>query len=157
DREVQIGSRLQINDRHRLDLQFSRQTGETRNRGVGGFVLPERASLEDDGRWQFQVSERMLRPTMMNNVRFQVSRRETRREPLRDGFAIDVADAFMSGGGTARSQTEDLSLRLDDILRWSRGTWTLRWEGQAQYRKRRTIDQDNYNGTFEFASLHDYC
>jgi hypothetical protein len=157
EREVEIGSRLQINDRHRLDLQFSRQTGDTRNRGVGGFVLPERASLEDDGRWQFQVSERMLRPTMMNNVRFQVSRRETRREPLRDGFAIDVADAFMSGGGTARSQTEDLSLRLDDNLRWSRGTWTLRWEGQIQYRKRRTIDQDNYNGTFEFASLHDYC
>jgi hypothetical protein len=73
EREVEIGSRLQINDRHRLDLQFSRQTGDTRNRGVGGFVLPERASLEDDGRWQFQVSERMLRPTMMNNVRFQAS------------------------------------------------------------------------------------
>jgi hypothetical protein len=157
DRQVEIGGRLQLNDRHRLDLQFNRQTRDIRNRGVGGFVLPERGSVEEDGRWRLQVSERMLRPTMTNNVRFQISRRDMRREPVRDGFAIDVADAFRSGGGTARSRTDDFSMRLDDNLRWTRGTWTFRWEGRLQYRKRRTIDESNYNGTFEFASLHDYC
>src|SRR5690606_24613423 len=101
-RQVEIGGRLQINDRHRLDMQINRQTRDMRNRGVGGLVLPERASVEEDGRWSFQISERMLRPTLTNNVRFQVNRRDTRREPLLDGCAIDVADAFRSGGGTAR-------------------------------------------------------
>ena len=157
ERDIELGARLQLNARHRVDVQFVHETEDARNQGIGGFRLPERGSNEESGRWRVQVSERMFTPTLNNNIRFQVDHLSSREVPLREGFAIDVADAFMAGGGTSRSSRDDLSLRLDDNLRWTRGTWSFRWEGQLRYQKRRTVDRDNYNGTYEFASLHDYC
>jgi hypothetical protein len=74
-----------------------------------------------------------------------------------DGVAIEVADAFNGGGGTDRSREDDFAVRLDDNLRWERASWNFQWNGRLQYQRRRNVDQDNYNGTFEFASLHDYC
>jgi hypothetical protein len=157
ERELEVGARLQLNANNRVDVRFAVETQESSNSGVGGFRLPERGSAGDDDRWTLQVSERMFSSNLNNNIRFQINQRTSREVPLQEGLAIDVADAFMAGGGTARSNRDDLSLRLDDNLRWTHGTWNFRWAGQLQYRTRRTIDRDNYNGTFEFSSLHDYC
>jgi hypothetical protein len=155
--EVEIGGRIQLNASHRLDVEFARETNESANRGVGGFRLPERGSEERQGEWTLQVRERLFRQNVDNNLRFQVRSRSSREEPLREGFAIDVADAFMSGGGTTRRSSDDLSIRLDDTLRLARGSWNFEMGGHVEYRTRRSVDRDNFNGTFEFASLHDYC
>ena len=157
EREIGIRAQLQINPSHRLDVRFTGGTEEATNRGVGGFSLPERGSDERSGSWSFEVSERMFRQNFNNNIRFQVGHSTSRAVPVRDGVAIDVADAFRGGGGTNRSSDDDFSFRVDDNMRWQRGAWSFQWNGRLQYETQRSIDQDNYNGTFEFASLHDYC
>jgi hypothetical protein len=156
-REVEIGARLQLNARHRLDVDFARDIDNSSNQGVGGFQLPERGSDQIGRNWTFRVSERMFGSNMANNVRFEVSRRTSERTPLRQGFAIDVADAFSGGGSTSWSSSDNLTVRLDESLRLSRGNWSVEWGGQLRYTKRESVDRDNYNGTFEFSSLHDYC
>jgi hypothetical protein len=156
-REVEIGAILQMNASHRLDFRFTHESQRASQRGVGGFRLPERGSEGREDEWTFQVRERMFRENLTNNVRFQVRQRSSRETPLRSGFAIDVADAFMGGGGTVDSSSDEIRVGLDDTLRWARGDWSFEWEGQLEYRDRTSIDRDNYNGTFSFASLHDYC
>jgi hypothetical protein len=99
----------------------------------------------------------MSRPNLTNNARIQIARTTARVVPLRDGFAINVADAFDGGGGTSRSNNQEVSFRIDDTLRLQRGTWNYELGGTLQYGQDRNVDRDNYNGTFEFASLHDYC
>jgi hypothetical protein len=157
EREIGVRAQLQINPSHRLDVRFTRGTEQSTNRGVGGFSLPERGADDRSSDWSFQVSERMFKNNLNNNIRFQVGHNASREVPVRDGVAIDVADAFRGGGGTNRSSDDALSFRVDDNLRWQRGVWSFQWNGQLRYNTRRSIDEGNYNGTFEFASLHDYC
>jgi hypothetical protein len=157
DREFEIGADLQINPRHRLDTQFSFGTSRSTNGGVGGFSLPERGSDEESTDWTFRVSERMFTEDTTNSVRFQISQESSKEVPVQEGFAIDVADAFQGGGGTSRGDSDTFTVRLDNDLRLERAGWNLRWGGRLQYDRERNIDRDNFNGTFEFASLHDYC
>jgi hypothetical protein len=157
EREFQVGAQLAINPRHRLDVRLTGGLDEADNEGVGGFTLLERGSDNRSTQWTLQVSERMSRPNLTNNARIQIARTTARVVPLRDGFAINVADAFDGGGGTNRSNNQDVSFRVDDTLRLQRGAWNFELGGILQYGHERNVDQDNYNGTFEFASLHDYC
>jgi hypothetical protein len=157
DHRVQVGARLQLNATHRLDVQFRSDAQRSSNRGVGGFRLPERGSDRTQDSWQLQVGERMVRRTLTNNLRLQVSHRASADVPMREGFAIDVADAFMGGGGTTRGRSDDLRVRVDDTLRWTRGPWNVQAGGHVQYQRRTSSNRNNYNGTFEFSSLHDYC
>ncbi len=156
-RELEIGVETQLNPSHRLDLLFARETERSTNVGVGGFSLPERGSDDESAEWTLRISERMFRQNFTNNIRVQVDRNTSTVTPLQDGVAIDVADAFAGGGGTNRSAEANWSVRLEDNLRAQRGAWSFQWGGRLQYRTERSIDRDNYNGTFEFASLHDYC
>lgn len=157
DREFEVGAELQINPRHRLDSQFTFGTSRSTNGGVGGFSLPERGSDERNTDWRFRISEQLLSEDTTNRVRFQVSQQSSKEVPLLEGFAINVADSFQGGGGTNRSDSDAFTVRLDNDLRLERGEWNLRWGGLLQWDKERNVDRDNFNGTFEFASLHDYC
>ena len=73
------------------------------------------------------------------------------------GVAINVADAFRSGGGTNRNIERETVVQLEDQLRFERGEWNFRFGFEGIYRKDNSTSENNYNGTFEFASLHDYC
>lgn len=157
ERELEVGMEVQFTPAHRLDVQFSTGTERSSNDGIGGFTLPERASNERGSDWSFQVSERMFGANTNNDFRVRMSRSSSRDVPLREGFAIDVADAFEGGGGTSRGSNERFGLSFENTLRLEHGAWNLELGGELEYRKDRSVDQDNYNGTFEFASLHDYC
>jgi hypothetical protein len=77
--------------------------------------------------------------------------------PVTEGFAYDVADAFRGGGGTNRSIEESLTYQVENRLRWESELWRLEWGAEVQLTRDKEISEDNYNGTFDFASLHDYC
>jgi hypothetical protein len=157
EREIQVRAQLALNPRHRLDVRLTGGSEQSDNAGVGGFTLPERGSDDHSTHWTLQVVERMSRPNLTNNARIQIERTTASVIPLREGFAINVADAFDGGGGTSHSNNQEVSFRVDDTLRLQRGTWNFELGGALQYGHERNVDQDNYNGTFEFASLHDYC
>jgi hypothetical protein len=157
EQEIELGADIQLGQSHRIDVQFATGSQRSSNDGVGGFTLPERGSNERSDDWMFRVSERAFGADLVNSFRFQVSRDRSRSVPVIDAVAIDVADAFESGGGTNRGRQDDLSVQAENDLRWERGDWNFRWGGELQYERNRNIDEDNFNGTFEFASLHDYC
>ena len=79
------------------------------------------------------------------------------RGPVSEGVAIDVADAFNRGGGTRRNLDEETRIQVEDRLRWQRRGWSFQAGFEARYDRNYSLSEDNYNGTFDFASLYDYC
>jgi len=157
EHEVGLQTEIQLSTGHSLDLGFNYGRGTTLNDGVGGFTLPERGATERSTNWRFAASERSFGSDFTNGIQFQVRRNQSTRTPESTGFAVDVADAFRSGGGTSRGSSRATSAALDNRLNLERGDWNLQWRTELQYRTDFSVDENNYNGTYDFASLHDYC
>src|SRR5690606_21370608 len=103
------------------------------------------------------IRQRTLGNNRTNDFRFRVGREYEREVPVSGGVAIDVADAFNGGGGARRGADEETAFQVENTLRWERGPWNFRFGVEAAHRRSTRLTEDNYNGVFEFASLHDYC
>lgn len=118
---------------------------------------PKRASDGEGTEWGVQITERMLGQEMTNSLRLELGRESSKLVPVNEGYAVNVADAFEDGGGTNRSNDDAFTVGLENDLRWERGPWSLEWSTEFSYDRQRNIDEENFNGTYAFASLHDYC
>ena len=156
-RELELDADLELGPGRTLGGRFDYQSSRSENNGVGGFTLPERGTNNERDQWAFQVTERRLGERFVNDLRVRVRRDSSQTAPITEGVAIDVADAFNRGGGTGRNAAENTRIQVEDRLRWQRRGWSLQAGFEARYAKRYSLSEDNYNGTFDFASLHDYC
>ena len=156
-REFGIEADMDLGSNHSLGVEYEYRSSRAENSGVGGFTLPERGSDERGSDWSVDIRHRTFSENMTNDLQFQVSHDYEREVPVSTGFAFNVADAFRSGGGTNRSNDEVTVYQVEDRLRLERGDWNFQIGGEAEYRKSESLSEGNYNGTFEFASLHDYC
>ena len=157
ERELQVDADVALGPARTLGVRLDYESSRSENNGVGGFTLPERGTNDEDGEWAFQVTERRLGESFVNDLRVRMRRDSSRAAPVTTGVAIDVADAFNRGGGTDRNVAENTRIQVEDRLRWERRGWSLQAGFEARYSKRYSLSKDNYNGTFDFASLHDYC
>ncbi len=156
-RSIEIEGEVELSEKHSLDVGFEYQRGRTDNSGVGGFSLPERGSDDKNREWSLEISERSFGDNHTNDIQFQIGKEYSRQVPVSKGVAINVSDAFRSGGGTNRNIEEETFVGLEDQLRFERGEWNFRFGLEGTYRRNNSTSENNYNGTFEFASLHDYC
>jgi len=157
EKEVGIEGDMDLGGNHSLGVEFEYSTSREENNGVGGFTLPERGSDDRSNDWSLDMRERTFSESMTNDFRFRVSHQFDRTVPVSEGFAYDVADAFNAGGGTNRGTDEETVFQFEDRLRLERGEWNFQFGGEVQYRKSLSLSEDDYNGTFDFSSLHDYC
>ena len=157
EQELELDADIEIGSNRSMGVRFDYETSRSENSGVGGFTLPERGSDDEDREWALQVSERRLGDAFVNDLRVRMRRESSREAPVSRGVAIDVADAFNRGGGTDRNLDADTRIQVEDRLRWQRRGWSFQAGFEARYARNYSLSEDNYNGTFDFASLHDYC
>ena len=157
ERELEVDADLALGSNHSIGVRFDYEASRAENSGVGGFTLPERGIQDEDRQWSVQISDRMLGDRLVNDLRLRVRRDASREEPVSEGLAIDVADAFNRGGGTGRNRDDQTRIQVEDRLRWERSGWSLEAGFETWYERNFSVSEDNYNGTFDFASLHDYC
>ena len=156
-RELEVDADLALGSNHSIGVRFDYEASRAENSGVGGFTLPERGIQDEDRQWSVQISDRMLGDRLVNDLRLRVRRDASREEPVSEGLAIDVADAFNRGGGTGRNRDDQTRIQVEDRLRWERSGWSFEAGFETWYERNFSVSEDNYNGTFDFASLHDYC
>ncbi len=157
-RNYTLRATTQINDNHALTFSFTYGTGHDNNRGVGGFGLPEQGSDREETDYNFQVQETaVLSPTLNNEVRFRWNREKQATIPLTNAPLIDVREAFSSGGSTDRGTEADNSFEFGELLMYTGGNVSIKAGFDGQYSRESSESFDNFNGTFKFASLHDYC
>ncbi len=152
--ELMGRSKYELSQNHSLSLMARYSTRDRENQGVGGFTLPERASQSESNNFTFQVSETStLSNAMVHETRFRFRRNRSNSEPLGEGVAINVLDAFRSGGATNRSRQTDRNYQFGNALMATLGSLSLKTGLQADYQQYRSLSENNFLGTFVFSSL----
>jgi carboxypeptidase family protein len=135
---------------------FNDETG--RNRGVGGFRLPEQAISAAEREHRFQLSERaFFSNSFINDLRFFFKRENERVGGLAAGPAIVVAGAFTGGPSQTFRADRETTLDLQEIASYFRGKHELRFGAELRQNFIRATEASNFGGVFEFSSLDNFA
>src|SRR5215510_7229120 len=163
-----LAGRRNTNLLARVDLPLSKVnmlnalytfSGESeRNRGVGGFRLPEQAISAAERGHRFQLSDRaFLSASFLNDLRFVFRRGNERDGSLADRPAVVVAGAFTGGPSQTFRSSRDTTLELHEIASYFRGKHELRFGADFRRNFIRATDASNFGGVFEFSSLDQFA
>ena len=144
-------------ENHTLNFGGGSSSNRRENQGVGETTLPERAFLSDSDDFSFQLRETaILSSSAINEARFQFRRGTSQSRPLTVAPAINVLDAFQSGGAPVRNQQTEHTYEFGDALSVSWKNLSMKAGLQLEYQTQETLSQDNFAGTFIFSSLEDF-
>ncbi|HJY80617.1 MAG TPA: TonB-dependent receptor, partial [Candidatus Binatia bacterium] len=149
---------LHLSEVHTLNAQYDFSDGSERNRGVGGFRLPERAVSASERQHRLQFSERaFFSANFLNDLHFVLKRENERVGQPASGAAIVVAGAFTGGPSQTFRATQETMLEFRDIASYFRGRHELRFGAEFRQNFIRATDASNSGGTFEFSSLDEFA
>jgi hypothetical protein len=128
------------------------------NNGIGGVNLSERALNFKGHNWNFQLSDRAtINPRLTSEVRYFMFHNQNSLLPVTEAVAINVLDAFSSGGGQNRTRRRNTYYNFGNTLRWTvRPTVNLQIGTDFTESKQYSSAETNYLGSFTFSSLSDY-
>jgi len=141
-----------------LNAQYVFRDESERNRGVGGFSLPEQAISAAERGHRFQLSDRaFLSASFLNDLRFVFRRENERVGSPADRPAVVVAGAFTGGPSQTFRSSRDTTLELHEIASYFRGKHELRFGAELRQNFIRATDASNFGGVFEFSSLDQFA
>lgn len=146
-----------INADHAIRVSFDRNSRDTRNQGVGGFNLMDRAyrSKSETNTLRFSESGPLGRRMFWESRLQLVWGSSTNRSEI-EAPTMRVLDAFTSGGAQMRGGQNRFDLEAASDLDYVRGSHSWRVGGLIEGGRYRSDDISNYLGTYTFASLDDY-
>ena len=153
---LRIGAML--DRRNSLNLGHNYHESERISNG-GGFTLPDRGTTTDNTNHTFTLSETfVVNARLIHETRLRWQHEITNSVARTPGVAINVLDAFSSGGATCcPSTSRSDQLDFQDYLTFTLKKHTLRGGFQLQYQNNRDLSSNNFNGTYTFSSLAQYA
>lgn len=146
-----------INKDHALRASFDRATFTSRNLGVGGYNLFDRAFETESATNTVRLSENgPLGRRLFTDTRLQVRWGDTSSRAAIEAPAIRVQEAFTSGGAQQRGGVSTTELEFATDLDYVRGAHSWRTGLLVEAGRSRADDTTNYLGTYTFASLADF-
>ena len=132
--------------------QFDRETNG------GGFTLPDRGSTTNNDNHTFTIADTLIiNSRLVHETRMRFQHEITDAEAKTPGVAINVLDAFNSGGATCCPNTSRQDqIDFQDYLTYTRKKHTIRGGFQLQYENHHDLIASNFNGTYTFSSLDQY-
>ena len=144
-----------LNDRNNLTVRYQQIWNGLDNQGVGSFNLPSQAYHESQREQTVQMTETAtLSRRLITETRFQYLRSTLWDAAANDTAAIDVVDAFISGGapvsdsGNVTGNWEASSLTI-----YSAGKHSVKWGGRVRDARLTDTSRLNFAGTFTFYTL----
>ena len=157
NRGFNMGGQLSLTRNNALNFNANFGSNKRLNQGVGGFNLVERASNSNSRNSEFQVRETaIIGTTLVHEARFEFRRDTQSQNPVTNGIAINVLDAFSGGGGQNRSNSNNKSYEFGNLLIWSKPRVTFKTGFQGNYVDNHNVSENNFIGTYAFSSLADY-
>ena len=153
-----IGLEHALTEMQTLRIEYQRQQNVSRNGGVGGFNLPERANNRENGNGQLRTQVQGLFGRSTLNE-FHVEWRDTWNTQLSisDAPSINVLDAFNAGGSGINTRSNQRTFDIADNLDFTIGRKHATRVGVELFGGRyRYFDARNASGTFTFSSLDAY-
>ena len=152
-----VRSDVLLTKKHTIGVQYRHSENESPVGGVGGFVLPERATASNssDHTLRFSLTT-IASESAVNELRLQLGRRTNQSRGLSDEVAINVLDAFNGGGGQSFTDNENRNLDFAEILTYTHGSHTFKTGFTAEAERFTNLNRSNFIGTFTFSSLAQY-
>ena len=140
-----------------LRFGLAGNTFRSRNQGVGGFDLPERAFTLDNDSVTLRVLEAgPIGRRMFINTRLTATWAQSSQRAALEAPTIEVQDSFTSGGAQVSGTTKNRNFLLASDLDYIRGIHSWRTGVQVRGFSFRTDANRNYLGTYTFATLEDF-
>jgi hypothetical protein len=137
-----------------LRIHFSRDRYTSKNIGVGGFNVLERAYGTEDTYNNVRIQEAgPLGRRFFINTRASVNWGGSSSASVFEGPTVNVIDSFTSGGAQRRGAIRNKSISLYSDLDYVRGIHSWRTGIQLDGASYRSSDESNYLGTYTFESL----
>ena len=142
---------------HTLRAEYQRNAQAQNNLGVGDFDLPERAFSSHQVENLLRLSDTgPFHKRFINEVRFQMRWQDIDLQPANFDPAIQVLNAFNSGGAQTNSSRQVSQAEFVDNLDFAVAKHAMK-AGLIVERYHETTDErTNANGTFIFSSLDDF-
>ena len=153
-RRINTSPRLdyQISKNHTLVARYNYFRTAQKNLGVTQFSLPERAFNQITSSHTLQMTETaILNKTTVNETRFQFIRNHTNQTALNDAVALNVLDAFTSGGATVGDSFNSSSRwEVTNTTTQAHGLHSLKFGARLRGIKLTDFSENNFNGTYTF-------
>ncbi len=142
-----------INTNNTLVVRYNYNRFRADNQGLGGFLLPERASNTLSVNQNVQVTETaILNPTTINETRFQFSHNRNENTGNNSIPALDVSGSFGSGGSqVGQSVNERTSWELNNFTAKQRGAHAIKFGGRIRHVKVDDTNEGNFGGSWSFS------
>lgn len=146
-----------INADHGIRVSVDRSTRDSRNQGIGGFNLLDRAYQSTSSTNTLRLSESgPLGRRMFTESRLQLIWGSSSSRSEIEAPTVRVNDAFTTGGAQMRGGQNRFDLEAASDLDYVKGAHSWRVGGLIEGGRYRSDDISNYLGTYTFASLDDY-
>lgn len=146
-----------INADHALRLSVSRTERETRNQGIGGYNLFDRAYTSESTTTMLRLSENgPVGRRMFSESRVQLVWGSQSSAAVVEAPTVRVLDAFTAGGAQQRGGQNRFEVEAATDLDYVRGSHSWRTGVLVEGGRYRSDDFSNYLGTYTFASLDDF-
>ncbi len=146
-----------INPNNTLNFNLEYASNSRSNQGVGQFSLAERASTSKGHQFGLQFRETAVLSTrFIHETRFEITQNHNTTNPITQSRAINVLDAFSSGGSQNVSDTNDRSFLFGNTLIFNSKGFTFKTGIQGDYFRNRIYNANNFLGTYTFSSLDAY-
>ena len=148
---------LQVSDRQAVHFTMNYSANRRNNQGIGEITLRERGR---DSEFNFLTSTvrslTQLSDRTVLDIAVDYNRLDNQNRRVSQGVAIDVKDAFNGGGGTRQDEGKSRTVGVRSILIRAGDRLTFKTGVDISHITERSLTEDAFNGTFEFASLEDF-
>jgi hypothetical protein len=153
-RGVNTRGTYQFDDDHSLTYGVRYSVTTRKNQGIGGFIMPERASNSKGNNWNFDFSQfSRLSTRTVHQVRFEINDTDDEITPLSEDRQINVLDAFRRGGAQNRAETSARNYIFGNLYERSGEKLTMKAGTDGVFRSNRSFTQNNFAGSYTFSSL----
>jgi Carboxypeptidase regulatory-like domain len=149
---IYLNINLDITEQHKLFFSGGLYNNHSNGGGVGNFTLPSRAADTSNGGGNFQFSDTYLRNSnFVSQTAITFFSYSSQSRPMTSTVAIDVSEAFFSGGSTQDFKTRNLFFQASNQTTWQRGKYTLGFGGRFRANSINQNSQTNFNGNYIFS------
>lgn len=158
NRYLGLDGQLYFTESNILNFSGNYNSNASKNQGIGGVTLPERATNLKGHNWNLQFSERaILSSKITSEIRFYMSHNQDSQLPVTEAVAINVLDAFNGGGAQNRTRRRSTNYSFGNTIHWmARRAVNLQIGSDFVLNRNYSSSETNYLGLFVFSSLDDY-
>ena len=141
-----------ITKKHKLFFSGGLYNIHSKGGGVGYFTLPSRAADTSNGGGNFQFSDTYLKNVnIISQTAISFFSYTSQSRPTTSSVALDVLEAFSSGGSTQNFKTRNLFFQASNQTTWQMGKYTLGFGGRFRANSTNQNSQTNFNGNYIFS------